>query len=325
MASTIQLYSPTAEDKANLTADPISMMRKAGLDWKVSTLPIVAVGNDGAAYNGGDYRAIVREDTGFVFAVAKEGYTSIQNAELAELCYEITNFSGTSCTQVGSINNGKRVFFQVDLGQVNIGGDVRDVVNNNFFIGTSHDTSWGTSFGLNAQRIICMNTFLMALAGMKGKADSGSIRHGSGSKARFGMIKEWVEAGMGQADSFTKFCNGLAQREVTTASADVFFQEVYNSMNGTPKASGRGNTRYEQVLDAWRQNLWVDAKQTGMKSAGSLWSAVNAVTQWVDHDRTVKGEESNDSLRLESNLFGVGSTIKEKAYATAEAWMAVTA
>ena len=63
MASTIQLYNATAEDKYNLTADPISMMKKAGLDWKVSTLPIVAVGNDGAAYNGGDYRAIVREDT----------------------------------------------------------------------------------------------------------------------------------------------------------------------------------------------------------------------------------------------------------------------
>jgi hypothetical protein len=79
------------------------------------------------------------------------------------------------------------------------------------------------------------------------------------------------------------------------------------------------------VLDAWRTNLWADTKQTGMRSAGSLWSAVNAITQWVDHERTVKGEDTNDSLRLESNLFGVGSTIKEKAYATAEAWMAVNA
>ena len=175
MASTIQLYNATAEDKYYLTADPISMMKKAGLDWTVSTLPIVACGTDGAAYSGGDYRAIVREDTGFVFAVAKEGYTSIQNHELADLCYEITSFSGTSCTQVGSINNGKRVFFQVDLGQVNIGGDPRDVVNNNFFIGTSHDTSWATTLGLNAQRIVCMNTFMMALAGMKGKADSASM------------------------------------------------------------------------------------------------------------------------------------------------------
>jgi hypothetical protein len=135
------------------------------------------------------------------------------------------------------------------------------------------------------------------------------------------MIQQWVEAGMGQAASFNSFCNTLAQREVTAASADVFFQEVYNSMNGTPKATGRGNTRYEQVLDAWRTNLWADTKQTSIKSAGSLWAAVNAVTQWCDHERTVKGEDSNDSLRMESNLFGVGSNIKQKAYAAAEAWM----
>ena len=325
MATSIQLYNVTDADRSTLTADPISIMKKAGLDWTVATLPIVAVGDDGAAYNGGDYRAIVRQDTGSVFAVAKAGYTSIQNHELAELCYEITNFSGTSCVQVGSLNGGKRVFFQVDLGQVNIGGDERDTISNRFFLGTSHDCTQATTGGLNSVRIICQNTYMMALQGMKGSIDTASIRHGSGSKARFAMIQQWVESGMGQADSFTKFCNGLAQREVTTASADTFFQEVYNSMNGTPKASGRGNTRYEQVLDAWRQNLWVDAKQTGMRSAGSLWAAVNAVTQWCDHERTVKGEDSNDSLRMESNLFGVGSTIKQKAYATAEAWMAVTA
>ena len=47
-----------------------------------------------------------------------------------------------------------------------------------------------------------------------------------------------------------------------------------------------------------------------------MWSAFNAVTEFVDHHRSTRGRSENDriSRRLESAWFGSGAQLKAKAW-----------
>ena len=53
-------------------------------------------------------------------------------------------------------------------------------------------------------------------------------------------------------------------------------------------------------------------QKTGNKN--SLWKAYNAVTEFVDHERTVKNIDKDSSNKLSSIWFGSGAKLKEKAY-----------
>ena len=52
----------------------------------------------------------------------------------------------------------------------------------------------------------------------------------------------------------------------------------------------------------------------------SAWAAVNAVTQFIDHQRNVRGEsdEDRDESRLHGAWFGPSADIKARAYHAAQ-------
>ena len=61
------------------------------------------------------------------------------------------------------------------------------------------------------------------------------------------------------------------------------------------------------MQDAWRTNFERD------RHPSSMWTALNAVTEWADHERTVRGETKDNTLRRHSNLFGTSADFKRKA------------
>ena len=59
------------------------------------------------------------------------------------------------------------------------------------------------------------------------------------------------------------------------------------------------------------------SRNTGTGTEGSVWHALNAVTEWSDHTRRVRGDDRAN--RVYSNLLGTSAAFKAGAFALAEA------
>lgn len=68
----------------------------------------------------------------------------------------------------------------------------------------------------------------------------------------------------------------------------------------------------------WSEYFFDQGKGNRMAGVeGTLWAALNGVTEWQDHRKT----RQNDNQRLASSWFGETSRIKARAFSIAEEWL----
>jgi hypothetical protein len=73
------------------------------------------------------------------------------------------------------------------------------------------------------------------------------------------------------------------------------------------------STRKMNQFQALR-NAYSATVQEGTKPL-SQWAALNAITRYVDHDKTTRGSDNKDEARVLSANFGSGAALKAKAVA----------
>ena len=69
--------------------------------------------------------------------------------------------------------------------------------------------------------------------------------------------------------------------------------------------AARSDRKGEKARDAWVATLEVERVALG-GGAPTLWLAMNSVTKWMQHERTVRGESTDPTMRLWSNRFSDG-------------------
>lgn len=67
--------------------------------------------------------------------------------------------------------------------------------------------------------------------------------------------------------------------------------------------------------------VWMSVRVTLPGMEGTAWAALNSVTEFVDHERSTRGDSERDRAenRLSSVVWGSGAEIKEAALAAAVA------
>jgi hypothetical protein len=121
--------------------------------------------------------------------------------------------------------------------------------------------------------------------------------------------------------------DALVARKFTTDELRDFFAGVYELVTDTrlildplkgDKAEERQHRRAMTLLGDWLGRLAKPAQTIG-GIGGSAWAALNAVTEWSDHDRTVRTgkAETEEDARAFSNLFGSSADVKRKVLARA--------
>jgi len=108
----------------------------------------------------------------------------------------------------------------------------------------------------------------------------------------------------------------------------AYFTSVWQRVNGrlNPTAAGnkpsRREGRFVTEVAGWVDNFRNHRFQTGLSTAGTVWAALNSVTQWVNHDRTVREEARDASRRTDAVMFGSGAEVQRAAYDAAVALLA---
>lgn len=168
-------------------------------------------------------------------------------------------------------------------------------------LATSCDGTLATTATPTTIRVVCANTLALALNGQ-----SGAIKVGHNTVFDAQRVKQELGIAVAQWDNFTYRMKTLSNRHIRSSEAEQYFVNILGDpdwQHGKPLVNERALKRVQALYDGHGHGASLDsARQTA-------WGLLNAVTQYVDHERRAKSAD----YRLDSAWFGQGAQIKQRA------------
>ncbi|MFA5879908.1 MAG: DUF932 domain-containing protein, partial [Candidatus Margulisiibacteriota bacterium] len=299
--ATARMQAKLKHDNENLLTASEAII-KFGLNWEVNAERIY--GSDGKELV--DYKAVRRSDTQSVFQVAKNRYLPVQNRQAFSLGDEITKTGIGKYVDGGFYGNGEVVFLTMKLPydfEVLKGDEIKTYLK----IVTSHDGSIPVMIYPETWQQICKNG---AHAWRRDYARTVSVRHTTNAEARFLFkAQEVLQFEIEYFKKFAEACRELARKQMKNFEIDSFLSKLFNS--STDELSTRAKNQIERIKE-----LNETGKHTAIiGSRGTAWGLYSAITEYVTHEITVKGEESEKARNREFSAdFGTGLRLREKAF-----------
>lgn len=286
--------------------------KAAGLDWSAVKVPAIAslegaqfdhIAPDRRFTNVADRRFIVRSDNGHVLGACSDRYQVVQPADvLAWFDRYIAVDDRFSLDVAGSLGQGEIIWATATFnGPLDVAGD-KHVAR--VLMTTTFDGSGATINQGSMTRTVCNNTLNVSLADKRAVIRT---RHSTRFDAA-GVGRELGQIAQGFA-CYKAMGEALAQNEMSKADVSNFFKACLDIPFDAKEAdvSGRKLNQFRALSTAHR-----DTVREGT-SDGTAWAALNAITRYVDHDRSTRGGSDVDESRFTSAQFGSGAALKQKA------------
>jgi phage/plasmid-like protein (TIGR03299 family) len=287
--------------------------RIAHLNWEVEKLPIYASHDKegGTLERIPDRVGLRRSDTARILEVVGKGYEVFQNRELADLIENLSDLGEvTKVESAGSLRQGRNVFALIPRESFTLGE--RDTVRRYVLFSNTHDGTGALAIIPTSVRVVCANTLSGALSGFR-------VRHSAQLKERIELAIVALRASDEGGKQLETSIRKLASVPMDDEDRRVFFLRVYETAFGIIPAKPATETEIKahekarETVASWIANL-ESSRNTGTGTEGSVWHALNAMTEWSDHSRRVKsGTEGERGARTFSNLFGTSAVFKAKA------------
>lgn len=247
-------------------------------------------------------QAIVRpmpEGGDKVLAVTGSRYTIVQNGEAFAVADDLRHL-GAQIVGAADFRGGGSSLLAVKMPQgVTVttpsGKDYTDL---NLVIRNAHDGSASVTFALTPIRLACTNALPVAVSGA---AQAWKIRHTPTAQARVSEAHAAILAAAGYAAEL----QGIAQRMADTRMVDAEFDKIVASMwHADPDDESRKAEQRRQTQEEVRALYATSETLAGVR--GTMWGGFNALTEYMDHYRPVKGNtpEAQAVSRAEGSLEG---------------------
>lgn len=287
-------------------------LSESGLDFTVRTLPVVA--HDGPeseplafhTFIGADKsRAVVRptKDGDRVVGMVGTRYTPIQNRDAFAVANDLVGDFGATITGMADFRHGGASLMVMDLQRPIVlttpeGGT--DTMDLNLLVKNSHDGSSALTFALTPMRLACTNALQAAIGGAK---RSWKISHTPNGQERVKLAVMAIKEAVGYQEHF----QAVAQKMLDTDMVDAEFAKIVAGLwkvdpDAEGKVADRKRETQAQVIDLYRNSPTLE----GIR--GTRWAGYNALTEYLDHFRPVKGQE--DVARAEGALDGPNVRVK---------------
>lgn len=306
---------------------PEKALQIARLDWDVQQTPVFTRRSRPVADDNGvrqetteikieTHVANVRSDNDAILGIVGEGYSVVQNRDLAGLVREAAQSEGVKIESAGSLRGGKDVFFLAHLDSFKIGE--RDKTHTYALFANGHDGGRALTILPTSVRVVCANTLRLATS-EQSKRLTVTARHSSGLAERMDQIRATLRGAAALASHEKERAEALAARSMSPDETAAFFRKCWERMYGPlPKTTEtRGEktrlSRARSIVPKWGQTVREEADALGLQP--SAWLAANAVTRWIDRERTVRGTKD----RTYTNLLGNAADDKADVFAEAVA------
>ena len=279
---------------------------EAGMDWLIQESPVHykagSIGHLGSIHTFPEQKVLYRSDTKVALSVVSQRYQVVQPREVLEFYRDLTEVSGYELETAGILKGGRKFWALARTGQ---GTTLRgnDQVNGYLLLATSCDGTLATTATPTTVRVVCNNTLTIALDGV---ANAIKVPHSTRFDPQ--AVKKQLGIAVSQWDEFMYRMKNLSERKVQWPEAMSFFMNVLcDTSPDSPLPAVLPNERALRKV----QNLYEgQGRGSTLESAqGTAWGLLNAVTEYVDHERRARSSE----YRMDSAWFGQGATLKQRA------------
>lgn len=284
-------------------------LETAQLNWevKVSEQPVGAI-VDGKVLTIPDkfvtYRNHPKKGLSALGVVGNR-YTPIQNNESFEFLNQIADESGAVFETAGSLGNGERVFMTMKFPQSMTLGGV-DVVDNYIMAVNSHDATTAFTVAVTPIRAVCTNTVRLALNNAVSKI---SLRHTANATAKVQQARETLGVVFKYQEEFQREVERLLSIDMTDSSFNKFVEKLIplpTRKDATERELNTVERKRSEIIGLWNAPTQANVK-------GTAWAAYNAVVEWSDWAKNIRGGEDKTALRAERVILGQGEELKQKA------------
>ncbi len=280
--------------------------QQANMNWQINEAQVRfmsdAVGNLGTIHSFPEQKVLYRSDTKEALSVVSQRYHVVQPREVLEFYRDLTEISGFELETAGILKGGRKFWALARTGQsAALKGN--DIVHGYLLLATSCDGTLATTATPTTIRVVCNNTLTIAL---NGASQAIKVPHSTCFDPQ--AVKQQMGIAVSQWDAFMYRMRTLAERKVKSHEAMNYFLRVLCDVQpGNAEMSGLVNERALKKVQSLYDGQGRGAELEAAK--GTAWGLVNAVTEYVDHERRAKSPE----YRMDSAWFGYGAGIKQRA------------
>ena len=281
-------------------------MERAGMNWTIEQAPVQYVVSQSGPLSEicsfDDQKVLCRSDTKAPLSVVGSRYHVVQPREMLEFYRDLTEVSGFELETAGVLKAGRKFWALARTGQESaLKGS--DRVKGYLLLATSCDGTLATTATPTTVRVVCNNTLTIALGGASSAI---KVPHNTSFDAQ--AVKRQLGIAVTRWDGFMQRMRTLADRRVKSTEAENFFLQVLcpggeAAKDGTAPTHERALKKVQALYDGHGRGAELAAAK------GTAWGLLNAVTEFVDHERRARSPE----YRLDSAWFGQGASLKQRA------------
>lgn len=285
-------------------------IKAGGLNWHAYRTPAFTQLPSGEFKAIAGWSYLTRSDTATQIGyVSDASYKIAQPSQIIETIAQYVSVDDRfKLNTMGSLDGGRRIWVNAQFnGEITVGGSAHKAY---LLASTSFDGSQASIGGGTMTRVVCDNTLAAAAGGrLRGKGDASLIRIAHNAKfdpvAAGKQISELVKS----FDQFKAMGDAMATVALVNGEVSAFFKKLLdiNPADKWEALSTRKQNQFQAMRDAYDQTVAEGTEK------GTVWCALNAVTRYVDHDRSSRGGDNQDSARFDSSLFGSGAAMKAEA------------
>jgi phage/plasmid-like protein (TIGR03299 family) len=274
----------------------------AGLDWTVTTEKVFAASGEIAP-------ALItrRSSDNSILGVVGTNYTPLQNKDAFNFFKPLIESKEVSIETAGSLRQGKRVFVLAKINRDNSVIKGNDEVSKYVLISNSHDGTMAVRVGFTPIRVVCQNTLSMSLNSAASKLIR--IRHTKNVNENMEKLREVMNIANAEFEATAEQYRVLASKQIVQADLEKYVKLIFASSKKLVEVEGDLSTIENKKLLKEIQPLFEQGRGNDMPEIkGTLWSAYNAVTEYLQYNRG-----SDTQVRLDNLWFGQGAALNKKA------------
>jgi phage/plasmid-like protein (TIGR03299 family) len=297
-------------------------LRNLVFDWDAIERPVYVQGEQDFD-DVPRYKAIVRSDNRKVLCIMPHTYGVVQYITACTVLDAAAKDGAARFITAGTLDEGRRAWALATIPSAEFevaGSPVKPYL----LMSTAHDGSLAMRFHFTPVYVVCNNTLTAALGeagvtvGQKARTkhlpNVIMLKHTKNVNDRLTVARALVEKARNYFGTFNETALRLVNERFTTASMKELARELF------PVPDDKAGTKEEAATHAFKAqqkviNLFEGEQIAARQAPGTKWAALNAVTEYIDHHASRRGQTATAlaESRFDAIINGTGAAIRQQA------------